>query len=305
MKKLLGFGPIFIIFAAFLWSLDGLLRRSLYVLPPTIIVFYEHLIGFVLLIPFLLPHVKAVTKIKPKVWGAFFWVTILGSILGTISYTAALGMVNYIQFSVVVLLQQLQPLFAVFFAGILLKEKLEKNFPLYLLLALIGAYFVSFPSLSVNWQNDSQAIIAALLAMGAAFAWGSSTAFGRYGLLAVPSIVGTGIRFGLASILGLILIFVLNQQQALGALNQSQWLTLLAISLSTGMVALAIYYYGLKRTPAHISAICELTWPVSAVAIDYIYFQRTLTPTQIIGALILTFTIYKVSQITKPSPVVE
>ena len=296
MKKILGFGPIFIIFAAFLWSLDGILRRSLYVLPPTIIVFYEHLIGFALLTPFLLPHLKTVTKIKPKVWGAFFWVTILGSILGTLAYTAALGMVNYIQFSVVVLLQQLQPLFAVFFAALILKEKPAKNFPLYLVLALVGAYMVSFPSLFVNLKEDSQTAVAALLAIGAAFAWGSSTAFGRYGLLAVPSIVGTGLRFGLASIMGFILIFTLNQQQALGALNQSQWLTLLAISLSTGMVALAIYYYGLKRTPAHISAICELTWPVSAVSIDYFYFHRSLTLTQMAGALIITFTIYQVTK---------
>lgn len=299
MKKILGFGPAFIIFAAFLWSLDGLLRRSLYVLPPTIVVFYEHLIGFVFLLPFLIPHFKTVKSITHKVWGAFFWVTLLGSILGTIAYTAALGKVNYIQFSVVVLLQQLQPLFAVFFAGIILKEKLEKSFPLYLLLALAGAYLVSFPSLSVNWQNDQKTIIATGLAVAAAFSWGSSTAFGRYGLLAVPSVVGTGIRFGLASILGLILIFALNQQQLIGTLSQTQWLTLLIISLSTGMVALAIYYYGLKRTPAHISAICELTWPVSAVVIDYFYFQRTLSPTQILGALVLTFTIYKVSRLRK------
>ena len=34
------------------------------------------------------------------------------------------------------------------------------------------------------------------------------------------------------------------------------------------MLALAIYYYGLKRTPARITTICELVWPASAVFID-------------------------------------
>ncbi len=303
MKKLLGFGPLFIIIASILWSLDGLLRRSLYVLPPTVIVFYEHFLGFIILIPLLIPHTKTIISIKPKMWGALAWVTLLSSILGTLFYTAALGKINFIQFSVVVLLQQMQPLFVVLFARLILKEKLKKNFPVYLILALIAAYMVSFPNLSVNLKNDQGTIVAALLAIGAAFSWGSSTAFSRYVLIRLPSILTTGLRFGLASILGLIFVFIFGNQGSLGVLNSNQWLTLLAIALSTGMVSLVIYYYGLKKTPAHISAICELTWPVSAVIIDYVYFHKTLTLTQIIGALILTFTIYKVSKMSKKSEV--
>lgn len=299
MKKILSFGPLFIIVAAILWSLDGLLRRSLYVLPPTVIVFYEHLIGFLILLPLLIPHYKTITKIKPKTWGAFAWITLLSSILGTLFYTAALGKINFIQFSVVVLLQQLQPIFVVFFAHLILKEKINKQFPIYVVVALIAAYMISFPNLQVNLETGQGTVIAALFAIGAAFAWGSSTAFSRYALLQLPSLVVTGLRFGLASALGLIFVFGFNNQTALTTLSQTQWLTLLAISLSTGMVALAIYYYGLKRTPAHISAICELTWPISAVVIDYVYFHKTLSTTQILGALILAAVIYKVSLMSK------
>ena len=54
MKKLKSFGPLFIIIAALLWSLDGLLRRGLYSLPPSVVVFYEHLVGFAILL-FLIP----------------------------------------------------------------------------------------------------------------------------------------------------------------------------------------------------------------------------------------------------------
>lgn len=299
MKKILSLGPVFIVVAAILWSLDGLLRRSLYVLPPTIIVFYEHLIGFLILLPLLIPHYKTITKINPKTWGAFAWITLLSSILGTLFYTAALGKINFIQFSVVVLLQQLQPIFVVFFAHLILKEKINKQFPLYVAIALIAAYMISFPDLKVNLQTGQGTIIAALFAIGAAFSWGSSTAFSRYALLQLPSLVVTGLRFGLASVLGLIFVFMFNTQTSLTTLSQTQWLTLLAIALSTGMVALAIYYYGLKRTPAHISAICELTWPISAVVIDYVYFHKTLSTTQILGALILAAVIYRVSFMNK------
>lgn len=299
MKTLLTFGPLAIIVAAILWSLDGLLRRSLYVLPPLVIVFYEHLIGFLLLVPFLIGHLKSVRDIKPKTWGAFMWVTIMASIVGTLCYTAALGRINYIQFSVVVLLQQMQPLFVVLFAWLILKEKITKMFFLWLVLSLIGAYFVSFPTLSVSWATGSGTIIAALLAIGAAFAWGSSTAFSRYALLQMPSSLATGLRFGLATLFSFVLIVITGQSGALYAINESQLVALVLIALTTGMVAMSIYYYGLKRTPAWVSAICELAWPISAVAIDYFGFHKNLSLTQWLGAAILLIAIYNVSKMAK------
>jgi len=299
MKKIFSFGPGFIILAAVLWSLDGLLRRSLYILPPIVIVFWEHAIGFTLLLPFLAPQYKKVIAIKPRVWGALAWVTLLSSIVGTLCYTAALGQVQFIQFSVVVLLQQLQPAFVVFFAWLVLKEKIGKLFFLWFAAALIGAYFVSFPTLSVNLATGRGTLIAALLAVGAAFSWGSSTSFSRYALLRLPSLVTTGLRFGLASLLGLVLVWLMGQQTRLLFLQASQWGALLAIALSTGMVAMVIYYYGLKRTPAWVSSICELTWPVSAVLIDFLIFHKTLSLTQWIGAVVLIISIYNVTKMSK------
>lgn len=299
MKKIISIGPILIVFAAILWSLDGLLRRSLYVLPPLLIVFYEHLIGFALLVPFLIGHIPAVKNIKPKTWGAMAWVTILSSILGTVFYTAALGKINYIQFSVVVLLQQLQPLFVILFAYLVLKERLSKYFFLWMILALVGAYFVSFPSLTINWETGSGTVIAALLAVGAAFCWGSSTAFSRYALLQLPSSMVTGLRFGLASIVALVVLLVTGQGKMLYAINESQLLVLVLIAMTTGMVALAIYYRGLKGTPAWVSSVCELTWPLSAVMIDYIGFHKSLSITQWIGTVLLLVSIFAVTLMNK------
>jgi len=58
-----------------------------------------------------------------KEWLAIALVSLFSGALGTIFYTSALGKVNYIQFSVVVLLQQLQPIWAILAAYFLLKEK--------------------------------------------------------------------------------------------------------------------------------------------------------------------------------------
>ena len=41
-------GPVLIIIAALLWAFDGLIRQHLYTLPPITIIFFEHLIGFII-----------------------------------------------------------------------------------------------------------------------------------------------------------------------------------------------------------------------------------------------------------------
>lgn len=296
MKKNLPLGPIAIMTAAFLWSLDGLLRRSVYVLSPLIVVFYEHAIGFILLIPFLIHYRSHIRTISTKTWGAFVWISALSSIGGALLYTAALGKIQFIQFSVVVLLQQLQPAFELFFGWILLREMVSKKAVGWFLLSLVGAYFVTFPHLSIQFTASQGTLIAALLSIGAAFSWGSSTAFSRYALLQMPSQLATGIRFGLATALSFILIVLSGQTALLYKVNESHLLVFTAIALSTGMVALSIYYMGLKRTPVWISSICELMWPVSAVAIDYGIFGKSLTQTQWIGAALIIIGMLQVTR---------
>lgn len=296
MQKLKDFGPLFVIIAALLWSFDGVLRRGLYTLPPSVVVFYEHLLGIGILLFFItkwLPDLKKMTK---KEWLAIGLVSLFSGALGTIFYTAALGQVNYIQFSVVVLLQQLQPIWAISAAAILLKEKITKSFIIWALIALIAAYFITFKDLTINLQTGAGTAIAGLLALSAGFLWGSSTAISKFVLNKVSFLTATALRFFLAPIFAFLFIASFNQVPALFTLTQDQWISLLLITLSTGMVALAIYYYGLKKTPARVTTICELVWPASAIFIDYFYFHKGLSTTQILGVVVLLFAIYKITK---------
>lgn len=300
MKKILAFGPLFVIIAALLWSFDGLLRTSLYSLPPTVVVFYEHLLGFIFLLtvfPKWLPDLKNMTR---KTWIAIAIVSLFSGALGTIFYTAALGKINYIPYSVVVLLQQqLQPIWAISTAGLLLKEKISPKFLFWAVLALIAAYMITFKDLTVNWVTGEQTFWAGLLALLAGLCWGTSTAISKYVLNKVSFLTGTVLRFTFAPIFALILLIALGQGQALFSLNQNQIFTLLLITFSTGMVGLGFYYYGLKKTPARVTTLCELVWPASAVAIDFFYFHKSLSTTQILGIGLLLFAIYRVTQYAK------
>ncbi|MFH1248636.1 MAG: DMT family transporter [archaeon] len=299
LKSLLKKGPIFIIFAAFLWSLDGLLRRNLYSLDPLIVVLYEHIFGAIILLPVFLISFKELSKLNGKQWFSVFWVSLLGGLAGTFLYTTALSKVGYIEFSVVVLLQQVQPIFAISMAAIFLKEKIGKNFVFWALIAFIGVYLVSFRDLIINIDTGKETIIAALMALGAAFAWGSSTVFGRMGLLKLSSAQMSSLRFILTSIITFIFITFSGKNASIYSMSYSQLLTIIFITFSTGMVAVLIYYYGLKRTEAKVSTICEMFWPVSAIALDFFYYNKVLAFTQVIGALILLISIFQVSRMKK------
>lgn len=279
-------GALAVIIASLLWSLDGFLRQSLYSLPPAVVVFWEHIIGFVVLLPIIILTLRKFRQLSGKQWGAIALVAFLSGALGTILYTAALGKINYIDFSVVVLLQQTQPIFAILTASIILREPLSKKFLVLAGTALLAAYFVSFPSLIVT-PTPNGTTFAALLALGAAASWGISTVFSKYALQGTSFLSITAIRFGLTPLFALLIVLTTGQSSQLLSISAPQWQTLGLITFSTGLVALAIYYFGLKRIPASRSTILELTWPLSAAVVGYLFLGDRLTPTQWIGAVVL------------------
>jgi drug/metabolite transporter (DMT)-like permease len=298
MKKFAHAGALAVVFAALLWSVDGLLRRNLYSLPPSVIVLYEHLLGLVLLAPFLWSTRGKFRELTRKQWWSMALVALLSGALGTILYTAALGQIHFINFSVVVLLQQLNPIFAIATAAVLLREKLSPRFLGLATLALVGAYLVSFPNLTVNLNTGKGTLVAALYAAGAAAAWGVGTAFSKYALKGTSYPHVTAARFGLTAIISLCFVLGTGSAAAVSQITQTQFFYLLAITFSTGLVALLIYYYGLQRVAASRAAILELAWPLSAVLIGWLFLRQGLTITQALGALTLLATTWLITKET-------
>lgn len=293
------YGPLLIFIAAVLWGLDGILRRSLYGLPPATIVFYEHLIGAILIAPFLWKAWKEEVLSKNELT-ALGLVSLLSGVLGTLFFTTALLKINFIPFSVVFLLQKLQPIFTIITAWFVLGEKVSTKYLPWAALALVAGYFMTFPNGVVNMSGDGAHVSAALLALAAAIAWGSSTAFSRYVLIGHSNTLVTGMRFLLTVPLAFGFVIGFGQLDSVTAVTGIQLLTLFGIALSTGMLALWIYYRGLKTTPARISAIVELAFPMTAIIIDYFLYGTTLIWTQYLAAAILLFAMYKVAQLNSP-----
>jgi drug/metabolite transporter (DMT)-like permease len=297
-------GPVLIIIAALLWAVDGLIRQHLYTLPPITIIFSEHLIGFIILAPFVLKHVLQ-TKLTSREWWLVVLVAILSGLLGTLWFTTALVKVHFISLSVVFLLQKLQPIFAISTATIFLKEKFDTRYIKWALLAIVSAYFVTFANGIVNFATGEGTVIAALYALGAAFAWGSSTTFSKMLLGKVDFKVSTFYRFLFTLIIALpfVLLFGRTGTGTLAIPNLTQIVLLVLIAISTGMVALLIYYKGLAKTPVHISTILELTFPFVAILLDFIVNHTVLSISQWVAAIVLVFAIYKIARLRENLPV--
>ena len=296
MRKVLNYGPLLIIVAASLWALDGIIRRSLYSLPSITIVFYEHLFGALILLPYLIITFKKEGLTKKEFFLLLF-ISMFSGVLGTLWITTALLKTSFISFSVVYLIQKLQPIFAISAAAIFLKEKISKSYIKWAVLALVAAYFVTFKNGVINLSTGSGTAIAALYALGAAFAWGSSTALSKLALIKRPSNYITGLRFFLTSILAFGMVIIMGQSKSLVSPTISQLGRFLLIAVSTGMGSVAIYYRGLKKVQANVSTILELVYPLLAVFIDATLYKSFLAPSQYLAGAILLFGIYNISRI--------
>ena len=291
-------GTLAVMFAATLWAIDlAVLRPSLYKFNALSVVFLEHFIAFIFMAGFLFYERKELKKLKPFDWAAFTLVAFLSGAVGTIAITKALFYVNFINLSVVLFLQKLQPIFAIVLARILLKEKPNKNFYLFAIVAIIGSYFITF---GFGIPVFSGAIFyASVFAIIAAASWGSSTVFSKFAINKVNFRVGTYLRFGLTTFIMLIILTLTRNLSSLKDFDQGSLLTLLIIAFTTGGAAIFIYYYGLKRIPASVATLAEMTMPFMGVVLEYSLHGTIMGAGQWFGVFLLLGSIYLITNSSK------
>ena len=283
-----------VISAAILWSLDGYIRQNLFSLPSFLIIPLEHAIGALIFFQLLLKGLNEIYSLNQRGWISVFWISICGGVLGTFFYTKALSYVEYIDLSVVVLLQKFQPIFAIALAAVILKEKITKRFFMLAVAAIIGGYLITFGNNPIENWND-KTIIASLLALLAAFSWGSSTVLGKHALNQISFMTITSLRLTITAAITLFIIISNSQYELIPEMTFGNWLYIILIVISTGSIALFIYYYGLNHLPASHVTIYELFWPLSAVTIDWFIYERIMTMYQFLGAILLLTSIILLS----------
>ncbi len=294
-------GPFLIMIAASLWAVDALLRGVLIkTMPPAAIVFFEHLIGFLILLPLFIRYIPKFKTLTGRDWGILLGLTVVSSALGTLLFTEALSRSFALyDFATPVLLLKLQPIFVIILAAIFLKEKLTLRFLVLVPVALIGSYLISFGWHAVPMVLSNRAIVY-LLSIGATCAWGAGTILSKAALKKLSFSEATVMRYALAIPVTAIFMFSLRQTYGISNLELNQILRLLLIAFTTGAAAIFIYYKGLQRTEAKVSTIAELMYPIISILIAITALNpygapQHLTTANIIGIIILLAAILKIS----------
>lgn len=290
--------PIYVIFAAVLWGVDGIvLTPQLYTLPVALVVFINSLFVTVLFVPIAIKNRFIIKNLTIRDLIPFILVAVFGGALGTMTITKALFYVNYVNLSIVMLIQKLQPLFAILLAAIILKERLPGRFFIWAGIALVGTYLMTFGLKTPVLETGDKTLLAALFAFIAAISFGSSTVFSKKALKNTGFEVGTYLRFALTTLLLLPIIFINGSFIETSNITNHQLMIFALIAITTGAPAIFLYYYGLKKISASVSTICELAFPLTAVILEYFLRDNILNAVQFAGVILLISSIYKVTKL--------
>jgi drug/metabolite transporter (DMT)-like permease len=295
-RKAIITGSIAIGFSAVLWGFDGaVLTPRLYNLDVMYVVFILHLLPFFVMNIFMFREYRKIRLMPVKDIIIFLLISLLGGAIGTLAIVKALFLMDFNHLSVVILLQKLQPVFAIMLATTFLHEKLRKNFFYWAGLAVIGGYFLTFGFALPNMQTDEKTVYASLLAMLATLSFGSSTVLSKKILGTYKFTTSTFYRYGFTSFIMLIFMIIAGDFSQFGKTTTENWMYIFIIGATTGSGAIMLYYYGLRKVKASLATISELMYPVSAVIFDYFVNGSLLSPVQWMAAAVMIFAILKLT----------
>lgn len=282
---------LFVVLGAALWATDSLFRAPLsHQISPITIVYYEHIFATLISLGWLLLTDRKNFFLGWKqMFGAAF-VGILGSAVATVLFTLSFQFINP---SVAILLQKMQPLIAIFLSFLFLGEKLNGNLMLWGGIAVCASFLVSFPNGVDLTDLHAGAATGALFAILAAALWATSTVVGKATLHKAPASALSFWRFAF----GLLAMYFLVQKSEQAKIEvpfvtseTAVVRSLLLMALIPGFLGVSFYYKGLSKVKASVATLLELVFPLTAICLNTYFLGYTLLPIQwfAAGALLVS-----------------
>jgi drug/metabolite transporter (DMT)-like permease len=294
-QRLVKLGSLFVCLAAILWGFDGVvLTPRLFNLSVDYVVFVLHALPFLVMNVILWREYKTLRTLSSSDAFYMFLIALFGGALGTLAIVKALFLVQFQQLTVVALLQKLQPVFAVLLARLLLGERFGRNFVLWSALAVAGGYVLTFQFETPSLVSNGNMLPAALYSLFAAFAFGSSTVFGKRVLTRLPFQSALFFRYGLTALIMAVILAFTGGYDQFGKTTAVNWALFALIGATTGSGAILLYYFGLRYIRAAESTILELAFPVSTVVFDFLFNGTILSGVQWASAAVMFVALYKI-----------
>ncbi|MCV2401962.1 DMT family transporter [Marinomonas sp. C2222] len=285
-------GTLFIMIACFTWALDTLIRYPLLGAGYSTlqIVLIEHITLLVFVSPLLWKYRQTFRQLPKNSLLCLLFIGGVGSAIGTLAFTEAF---QYLNPTVVILLQKLQPIIAILLAYWFLKEQIEGQFLRWAAVILLGSFIMMWPDLRTlseaqwHYSTDNMSIIKGYgYTLIAVIAWGGATVCGKYlSHQGMPSNAILSGRF-VAGLL-VLLPLALFSTSSFKAIQSTDLSLMVVMALLSGLVGMWFYYQGLKRVPAQMATLAELSFPVFAASINWIFLDMGLSFYQILGGIML------------------
>lgn len=270
--------------AAALWGTDAIFRLPLaQETSAATVVFAEHAILTLVLIPFLPAAWRAFRSADPAARWAVVAIGAGASAIATMLFTLAFRSGDPIT---PVVMQKLQPVLAMVGAAFLLRERLRPRFAWFAVPALVGFWLLAFPDpIHVSVSR----LQVALLALGAAALWAGGTVLGRLVSTTFTPTELTTLRFAIGLPASAMVVAATGSPWWVPDLRSTG--AVVALALVVGLLAMLLYYRGLRRTPASRATLAELAFPLTAALVGIGWFDHVLNAGQWIGAGLVVITV--------------
>lgn len=279
---------LLVAFAAALWGLDGLLRKPLAKdLDAGTVVLWEHVIALLALAPTVPAALRAFRRCRFREQAAIVVIGVGSSAVATALFTRAFALTH--DYVTPLVLQKLQPIAAVLLALVILGERLRPAYAYYATPALAGAWLLTFAK---PFDIQVTELEVAALALGAAVLWAAGTVLGRLVSFSLSPQETTTLRY----VFGLVgAVIVVQLTSAAWTPGWHNALGLILLALIPGLIALRVYYFGLRSTAASRATLAELAFPATAAVVGVLFLNSKLTWSQWIGFAVIVVAVVGLS----------
>jgi DME family drug/metabolite transporter len=288
------YGPWLVGLGAALWGTESAWRIPLNLLfDAQVIVFWEHVLILLMLLPLLLSRLADLPKINTRTWGYLIFSGFAGSAVGTVFFTLAL---KYGNPTVVNVILNIQPFISTLGAFFLFGDRLTPRFFLYAGIAILAGIFLSVehPTLIGESFEKAGLNLGTGYALVCALFWGLSTVAGRGTMIGMPLRLAASLRVvvGLICMTFILLIYrKLNRVSLWPPAAQTHMtvaiVALLLLASISGAIPLLIYFEGLRLTRASTAGYFEMMQTLAAVCITWGFFHAALHWHQVIAGIVL------------------
>lgn len=280
MKRLVAYS--FLLTTVAIWGVAApVIKYTLEFTPPFAFLFWRMLINSVIILPFLLWHLRQ-HPVKLSDWPRLTFLGFLGA-----SATLALVFLGFDRTTSLdgVLIVSLSPIFIVIGAGLFLKERVTRLERAGLAVAVAGTLIaISEPILESGiFALDN--LVGNLLVLGSVFTWAAFVLASKKDYDRHSPFLINGFSFLVA--LGTFFPAAILEGGFLPTLPQPALPGILYMSLVSSIIAYMLHGYGLKFIEASEASLFYYLQPVFAAPFALFWLGEKITPAFVIGAAVI------------------